>query len=117
MLLSVGIAAVGGRSIVLVLFAVLLIDIAIQGTKVLSQTRLLSIEPESGSRLNTAFIVCNFTGGAIGSTAAGALWQHGGWSCVMGGAALVSVVSLTCGVLGRRTLLAAMPQTGAAKSP
>lgn len=48
-LLSIGIAAAGAASIVLILAAVLLIDVAIQGVNVLKQTRLFSIEPRPGA--------------------------------------------------------------------
>jgi predicted MFS family arabinose efflux permease len=89
-LASLAIAALGATSITLVLMAVLLIDIAIQAVNVLNQTRLFAVDPDARSRLNTAFVTCNFIGGAIGSALAGFLWETGGWSRVMlGGAMLI----------------------------
>jgi predicted MFS family arabinose efflux permease len=105
-LLSVGIAAAGGTSIALVLLAVLLIDIAIQGINVLNQTRLISIRPEARSRLNTAFVVCNFVGGAAGSMLAGLLWQTGGWTLLTAAQAIIVVLALGVWTLGRDTLKA-----------
>lgn len=104
MLAAIGIAAVGSRSIVSICAAVLLIDAAIQSANVLNQTRLLSVEPASRSRLTTAFVVCNFVGAALGSAIGGLLWQHGGWSAVTGGGAVVALLALLCWTVGRGPL-------------
>jgi predicted MFS family arabinose efflux permease len=88
-LASLGIAGFGATHIIPVLVAVLFLDVAIQGANVLNQSRLFSIAPQARSRLNTAFVACNFIGGAIGSTLAGVLWQTGGWLFVVIGAASI----------------------------
>ena len=91
-LVALAIAALGARSIVLVLVAVLLIDIAIQAVNVLNQTRIFVVDPGARSRLNTALVTNNFIGGALGSALAGVLWASGGWTRVMlGGAALIGI--------------------------
>jgi predicted MFS family arabinose efflux permease len=105
-LLSVGVAGAGGTSIALILLAVLLIDIAVQGINVLNQTRLISIRSEARSRLNTAFVVCNFIGGAAGSMLAGILWQTGGWTLLTAAQAVVVVLALAVWTLGRDSLKA-----------
>lgn len=90
-LLSLFIAGFGSTEIIPILIAVLLLDIAIQGTNVLNQTRLFSIDANARSRLNTAFVASNFIGGAIGSALAGVLWESGGWlHVVFGGVALIA---------------------------
>jgi hypothetical protein len=76
---SLLIAALDERSIVMALVAVLLLDVAVQAVNVLNQTRLLSVDVGARSRLNTAFVTCNFIGGAVGSTLATVLWRLGGW--------------------------------------
>jgi predicted MFS family arabinose efflux permease len=93
-LASVGIAMLGSTSIVMVLLAVLLVDIALQGVLLLNQTRLFSVDPGARSRLNTAYVACNFVGGAIGSSLAGVLWDAGGWQAVMAGAAALTAFAL-----------------------
>ncbi len=65
-LISLVIAAVGSTSIIFVVLAILLLNLAIQSVNVLNQTRLLTIRPELRSRLNTAFVFCNFLAGAAG---------------------------------------------------
>ncbi len=95
--LACGVAAIvtswlGARSIVAIIVAVLLLDLAVQGVNVLNQTRLMELAPSARSRINTAFVVCNFIGGAIGSALAGVLWNAGGWSAVMTGAGVLILI-------------------------
>ncbi|EJT06203.1 major facilitator superfamily protein [Rhizobium sp. CCGE 510] len=80
---SLVITTVGAGSIIFVLLAVLLLDVAIQAVNVLNQSRILSVHPASRSRLNTAFVACNFVGGALGSALSGPLWSWGGWTALM----------------------------------
>jgi predicted MFS family arabinose efflux permease len=104
-LASLVIAGLGAHSITAILIAVVLIDVAIQIVNVLNQTRLFSVDPGARSRLNTAFVTNNFIGGAIGSTLAGVLWQHAGWTGVtLGGITLLSVAFVVW--LTRRRALA-----------
>jgi predicted MFS family arabinose efflux permease len=105
-LVSLGIAAAGGTSIALVLLAVLLLNLAIQAVNVLNQTRLLTLRPELRSRLNTAFVFCNFIAGAAGSALAGVLWQAGGWLLITAGQAAIILVGLIVWTIQRGTLRA-----------
>jgi len=105
-LASLGISAAGGTSIALVLLAILLINLAVQAGSLLNQTRLLTIRPELRSRLNTAFVVCNFVAGAAGSTLAGILWQAGGWLLLTAGQAAIILAALIIWALNRRALRA-----------
>ena len=106
-LLSLFIAGVGSQSILAVLLAVLLFDVALQAINVLNQTRMLSIDPAARSRLNTAFIVANFIGGAIGSSLAGILWKRGGWSLTMLGGGLLIVLAMSVWASQRKALASA----------
>jgi predicted MFS family arabinose efflux permease len=99
------IAGVGSRSIVLVLVAVLVLDIAVQALGILNQTRMFAVSHEARSRLNTAYVTGNFLGGAIGSAAAGVLWSLGGWGAVAGAGAALSGFGLLVWALGRRSAL------------
>lgn len=90
LLVSLVVAGIGAHSIVVVLLAVLLLDVAVQAANVLNQTRLFSVDPAARSRLNTAFVTSNFIGGAIGSALASVLWNAGGWTAVTIGAAVLA---------------------------
>lgn len=88
---SLAVAALGAHSIVAIIAAVVLLDVAIQTVNVLNQTRLFSVDPNARSRLNTALMTNNFIGGAIGSALASVLWLRGGWRPMMlGGAVLIA---------------------------
>jgi len=105
-LVSLVVAGLGSRSIVVVLVAVVLLDVGVQATNVLNQTRLFAIDPAARSRLNTAFVTGNFIGGAIGSALASVLWNAGGWTAVtVGGAVLVGFALTVWAVHRRRGLV------------
>ncbi len=105
-LVSLVVAGLGARSIVVVLVAVVLLDVGVQATNVLNQTRLFAIDPAARSRLNTAFVTANFIGGAIGSALASVLWNAGGWTAVtVGGAVLVGFALTVWSVHCRRGLV------------
>ena len=105
-LVSLVVAGLGAGSIVVVLVAVVLLDVGVQATNVLNQTRLFAIDPAARSRLNTAFVTANFIGGAIGSALASVLWNAGGWTAVtVGGAVLVGFALTVWAVHRRRGLV------------
>ena len=96
------VAGVGGRSVVLVLVAVLLLDVAVQASNLLNQARVFAVSHEARSRLNTAFVTGNFIGGALGSGAAALLWSAGGWNAVTATGAGLSCFGLLVWAVGRR---------------
>jgi predicted MFS family arabinose efflux permease len=97
----------------MVLLAVLLVDIALQGVLLLNQTRLFSVDHGARSRLNTAYVACNFVGGAIGSSLAGVLWDAGGWQAVMAGAAALTAFALAVWFSQRASLASSSIRTSA----
>jgi predicted MFS family arabinose efflux permease len=105
------VAGLAGGSILLVLIVILLINMAVQAGSILNQTRLLTIRPELRSRLNTAFVVCNFVAAAVGSALAGGLWQAGGWLMLTAGQAVIMVFGLIVWAISRPTLLAVEHRT------
>jgi predicted MFS family arabinose efflux permease len=106
LLLAFVVAALGGRSVALVLVAVVLLDIAVHGLSILNQARVFAVSHEARSRLNTAFVTGNFLGGAVGSAAATLLWSAGGWTAVSATGIALSAVALLLWTLGRRSILA-----------
>jgi hypothetical protein len=59
-------AAFAGRSVVLVVVVVVVLDVALQAVAILNQLRVFAVSHEARSRLNTAYVTCNFIGGAVG---------------------------------------------------
>ena len=86
----------------LVVVAILLLDVAIQGISILNQTRMFAVSGEARSRLNTAFVTNNFLWGAGGSVLATVLWGAGGWTAVTLSGAGLAVVALVVWAFGRR---------------
>jgi predicted MFS family arabinose efflux permease len=99
-------AGLGARSVVVIVVAILLLDVAIQGHNILVQSRMFQVDPDARSRLNTAFVTNNFVWGAIGSALAAFLWTHGGWTAVTIAGAILSGFALTVWAVGRRGGLA-----------
>jgi predicted MFS family arabinose efflux permease len=98
-------SGLGAGSIVAVLISVALFSVGLQSVQVLTQTRMLSIDPSARSRLNTVIIVGSFIGGAIGSALAGVLWPLGGWPLLMVAAATVTGFALTLWLVHRTRAL------------
>jgi hypothetical protein len=52
--------------------------------------------------LNTAWVVNNFLGGAVGSGLATVLWARGGWLAITAAGAVLACFALVVWLLGRR---------------
>ncbi|NQX13386.1 MFS transporter [Microbacteriaceae bacterium VKM Ac-2855] len=100
-LASFVIGGLGAGSIVAIIVAILVLDVAIQGHNIIVQSRMFQIDPSARSRLNTAFVTNNFIWGAAGSALASVLWSAGGWSAVSVAGAVLSGFALTVWLIGR----------------
>ncbi|MFI5928331.1 MFS transporter [Micromonospora sp. NPDC051543] len=95
------VAAFGGRSLVLLIIAAVVVDVAFQTQALLNRARLFALAHEARSRLNTALATSNFIGAAAGSAAASTLWSAGGWTAVAIAGAGLGCLALTVWALGR----------------
>ncbi|WP_458456855.1 MFS transporter [Methanobrevibacter sp.] len=89
------------NSILAIVLIAAVFSIAVQGISVLAQARLFALSDDERSRLNTVFVVNNFLFGAVGSALASFLWSQGGWSYVMIGAILISLIDLIVWISSR----------------
>ncbi|WMF04537.1 MFS transporter [Micromonospora robiginosa] len=96
------VAAFTGRSVVLLVVAVVMIDVALQTQALLNRARLFALSDEARSRLNTALAAGNFVGAAVGSAAATTLWAVGGWTAITITGAALCCLALTVWARGRR---------------
>ncbi|MDH6466436.1 putative MFS family arabinose efflux permease [Micromonospora sp. A200] len=96
------VAAFAGRSVVLVIVAIIMIDVALQTQALLSRARLFALSHEARSRLNTALATGNFIGAAIGSAAATTLWSARGWTAVTITGTALCCFALIVWAMGRR---------------
>jgi hypothetical protein len=90
---------VGGGSLVLIGGAVVLLDFGTQASHINNQARIFALDPAPPSRINTVYMVTDFTGGALGSLAGTRAWVHAGWTGVCAtGAGLGALALLLLGV-------------------
>jgi predicted MFS family arabinose efflux permease len=101
-ILALLISGLGSTTLPVLLIAIAIFSVGIQGAQVLLQTRMLSIDPAARSRLNTVFVVTNFVGGAIGSALAAVLWGLGGWTALATAAGAIIGFALVIWALQRR---------------
>lgn len=91
-------------SIAGLIVVVIVLDIAVQGNLILGQTRLFGLSETERSRLNTAVVVFNFLGGALGSFLAGPLWAAGGWTAITVGSLALTLLALLIWAVSRHRL-------------
>jgi predicted MFS family arabinose efflux permease len=77
--LSFGTLALGRSSVGWLIVGTVLLDIGVQGVQVTNQTIIYTIAPHARSRITSAYMVCYFTGGAIGSAVAGTVYSSSKW--------------------------------------
>lgn len=63
---------------------VVVLDVGAQMTQVANQTRIFGLDGSARSRLNTVYMVCYFTGAAVGSWLSSLAWAKWGWNGVSG---------------------------------
>ncbi|MFE7507195.1 MFS transporter [Promicromonospora sp. NPDC057488] len=105
-LVSFVVSGLAPGSIGAVVVSIALYSIGVQAVLVLVQTRFMSIDPASRSRLNTVYVVGNFVGGTIGSALASTLWGLGGWPVVLTAAGVLLVLALLVWAVQRRRAFA-----------
>ena len=70
------------RSLVALVVGIVLLDLAVQGAHISNQSEVYRLRPDARSRLTTAYMCMNFTGGVVGSASSAAIYGAGGWPAV-----------------------------------
>jgi predicted MFS family arabinose efflux permease len=65
--------------LVAIIVGVVLLDIGQQGTHILNQSVIYTLNHEARSRITTAYMTCFFLGGVIGSASSGYVFELAGW--------------------------------------
>lgn len=73
---------------------IVLFDFGLQGQHISNQHAIFGLVPEARSRLMTAYMVGTFVSGAIGTVAAAAVYDAGGWEAVSCLGALAATIAL-----------------------
>ncbi|MFD6970021.1 hypothetical protein [Streptomyces sp. NPDC059949] len=96
-------AGFGGRTIVLIALAAVLLDVAVQTTLITGQHTVYQLDPGARARLNSVFIATFFIGGAAGSQLGAIAFNVGGWSAVAAFGAVLPVLALLYWTTERRS--------------
>jgi predicted MFS family arabinose efflux permease len=83
---SFGLLWMGRTSLAALVIGIVVLDMGTQGMQITNQAVIYALRPDARSRINSAYMVCYFIGGALGSFAAGALYGSYGWKgvCLLG---------------------------------
>jgi predicted MFS family arabinose efflux permease len=78
----------GRHNLAMLIVGILLLDIGVQGLQVTNQSLIYRLAPHARSRINSAYMVCYFVGGALGSWLGSMDYEHFHWTgvCVLGAA-------------------------------
>ena len=102
LVLSWGLLALGGASLVALVAGIVLLDLAQQSLQISHQSAIYARHPDARSRVTTAFVVSVFVGGAIGSAMASVLYALGGWHAACGFGAGIALVGFVLWLVARR---------------
>lgn len=68
--------------LIAIIIGVVLLDIGQQGSHILNQSVIYTLDAAARSRITTAYMTCFFFGGVVGSASSGYVFEIGGWSAV-----------------------------------
>jgi predicted MFS family arabinose efflux permease len=94
---SFGLLWAGRTSLAALVVGVVVLDVGTQAMQITNQALIYALRPDARSRINSAYMVCYFVGGAAGSIAAGSLYGAHGWAgvCVLGAALGLGTLALS----------------------
>jgi MFS family permease len=94
---SFGLLWVGRTSLAALIVGIVVLDVGTQGMQITNQALIYALRPDARSRINSAYMVCYFIGGAAGSLAAGALYGSHGWGgvCLLGAGLGLATVAMS----------------------
>lgn len=86
-LASFGLLYLARSSLGWMIAGIVVLDLGVQGLQVTNQSVIYTLAPHARSRVNAAYMVSYFAGGAIGSAVAGTVYDHWHWGgiCALGG--------------------------------
>ena len=93
---SWGLIGLGAHSLAALIAGIVMLDLGAQALHISNQSAIYALRPRARSRLNTAYMVAYFVGGAVMSAAASLLYSASGWGgvCVLGAATAAAALCL-----------------------
>ena len=97
LLLSWGLLGLGGFSLIALAAGIVLLDLALQAVHITNMNLILVLDDSARNRLNSGYMFLYFLGGAGGSLASAAAYDHFGWNGVVALGAGLGLVALLYG--------------------
>ncbi len=94
-------------TLVVLISATVLLDMGVQGTHITNQAIVFSLNPETRSRLSSAYMTSYFIGGSLSSAVSSVAFATGGWSAVGLVGILLGTASLLLWILEKGTSVSA----------
>jgi len=94
MLASWALLALGARSLAALIAGIVLVDFGTQALHISNQSAIYALRPDARSRVNTAYMVAFFLGGAAMSAIASVIYSAAGWPGVCALGALTAAIAL-----------------------
>jgi predicted MFS family arabinose efflux permease len=94
----------GRHSLAMLIAGILLLDVGVQGLQVTNQSLVYRLAPQAHSRINSAYMLGYFAGGAVGSAVAASVYGSHRWAgvCLLGAAiGAVAVLAALAGAVPR----------------
>jgi len=104
----------GGHDLAMMIVGILALDVGVQGLQVTNQSIIYQLAPDARSRINSAYMVSYFIGGALGSAVGSWLYGSHRWAgvCVLGAA--IGAVAFGLAVVDSLRRPVGAPQVAAA---
>jgi len=98
---SFGLLWFGHSALAALIVGIVVLDVGTQGMQITNQAIIYALRPDARSRINSAYMVCYFIGGAAGSLTAGVVYGSHRWAgvCILG--AGFGALSLASTLYGR----------------
>ena len=89
----------GRHNLSMLIVGIVLLDVGVQGLQVTNQSLIYRLAPDARSRVNSAYMVCYFAGGALGSALGSSIYESHRWAgvCVLG--AVIGIVATLAAVV------------------
>lgn len=99
LLLSWFIFCMAGSTYFGIIFGIILLDMGQQAMNLSNQSLIFKTHPEATNRINTAYMVSFFSGGAIGTLVGGMAWGLYGWTGVVSSGFIFVAICLLAHVI------------------
>jgi predicted MFS family arabinose efflux permease len=100
----------GAHSLAALIAGTIALDLGVQALHISNQSAIYALRPQARSRLNTAYMVAYFLGGAVLSAAASLVYTAAGWNGICALGALTAAAALWFWLATNRRAAAALPR-------